>query len=243
MARLNTDGAPTGSVSSGGVPIVRRMSGMRKAIAQRLTQSKTQIPHFYLRMQVRVDALVDMREAARRSTGKAPSINDYLVRAVALALLDVPGVNIQVHGDDIHQFPHADIAVAVSTDSGLLTPIVFAAETKAVATLSSEVSTLAAAARAGKLRTEQVKGGSFTISNLGMYGIDEFDAIINPPQGAILAVGALRRRPVEIQHALAFANTLNLSLSCDHRAIDGAMGAQFMGKLRERLEDPSSLTR
>jgi pyruvate dehydrogenase E2 component (dihydrolipoamide acetyltransferase) len=227
--------------ASPGTRIVR-MSPMRRAIAQRLAQSKRDIPHFYLRMEVRTDALAEMRTQARKATGAAPSFNDYLVRAVALSLMEVPDVNIQVHGEEIHHLAHADVSIAVATDKGLFTPIVFAAETRSVADITQETARLAAAARNGTLSAEQMKGGSFTISNLGMFGIDEFDAIINPPQGAILAVGAIQRRPIEAGHALCFANLMRLTLSCDHRAIDGALGATYMAKLRRLIESPERLT-
>lgn len=226
-----------------GVTEVIKMSPMRKAIARQLSHSKSTIPHFYLRMQVQVDTLLAMRERAKQSTGEAPSINDYLIRAVALALKQHPDVNIQVHGDEIHRFATADIAVAVATDKGLLTPILHAADSKSVARISAEVKMLAERARANKLQPEEFQGGSFSISNLGMFGIDQFDAIINPPQGAILAVGATRRQPTETAHALSFATTMQLSLSCDHRAIDGALGAKFMATLRNLIEGPAQLTK
>ncbi len=217
------------------------MSMMRKAIARQLTLSKTTIPHFYLRMSVRIDALQAMRQRARESVGQAPSVNDYLVRACALALAANPDVNVQVHGDAIHRFRHADISVAVATDKGLVTPVVTAAETKSVAKISAEIAELARRAREGKLKAEEFQGGSFSLSNLGMFGIDQFDAIINPPQGAILAVGAAQRRPVESEYTLSFATMVQLSLSCDHRAIDGAVGAKFMAELRRLIESPELL--
>ncbi len=217
------------------------MSMTRKAIARQLTLSKTTIPHFYLRMSVKVDALQAMRERAKASVGQAPSINDYLVRACALALAANPDVNVQVHGDAIHRFKHADISVAVATDKGLITPVVRAAETKSVAQISAEIAELATRARANRLKAEEIQGGSFSLSNLGMFGIDQFDAIINPPQGAILAVGAAQRTPVETDYALSFATVVQLSLSCDHRAIDGAVGAKFMAELRRLIENPQAL--
>ena len=217
------------------------MSMMRKAIARQLTLSKTTIPHFYLRMSVRIDALQAMRQRARESVGQAPSVNDYLVRACALALAANPDVNVQVHGDAIHRFRHADISVAVATEKGLVTPVVTAAETKSVAKISAEIAELARRAREGKLKAEEFQGGSFSLSNLGMFGIDQFDAIINPPQGAILAVGAAQRRPVESEYTLSFATMVQLSLSCDHRAIDGAVGAKFMAELRRLIESPELL--
>ncbi|WP_321390480.1 2-oxo acid dehydrogenase subunit E2 [Emcibacter sp.] len=226
--------------AAGTVEVVK-MSPMRKAIAKSLSHSKSTIPHFYLRQKVRIDAILGLRAQAKAATGEAPSINDYIVRACAIALGRHPDVNVQVHGDEIHRFADADISVAVATDKGLITPIVRAANNLSVAAISREVRQLADKARAGRLQPEEFQGGSFSVSNLGMYGIDQFDAIINPPQGAILAVGAGSRQPIEIDHALAFATVMELSLSCDHRAIDGAVGAQFMKTLRELLETPGEL--
>ena len=219
------------------------MSPMRKAIARQLSLSKSSIPHFYLRNTVRVDALMAMRARAKQATGEAPSLNDYLIRACALALAAHPDVNIQVHGDEIHRFAEADIAVAVATDKGLLTPIIRGAQAKSVAAISAEMKALAARARAGRLAAEEFQGGSFSLSNLGMFGIEQFDAIINPPQGAILAVGAARPQTTSLDHALAFVTTLSLSLSCDHRAIDGAVGAKFLAELSRLIETPEALTR
>ncbi len=221
--------------------VIERFTPMRKAIARQLTTAKTTIPHFYLRMSAKMDSVVALREQLRPDGGAAPSLNDYLLRAVALALAESPGVNIQVHGDAVHRFADADVAVAVATDRGLITPIVRAANTKPVGTIAAEVRDLAERARTGRLRADEYTGGTFTVSNLGMYGIDEFDAIINPPQGAILAVGAARRRAVETNGSLQLATTVNLSLSCDHRAIDGAVGAQFLATLRGLLEQPDRL--
>jgi pyruvate dehydrogenase E2 component (dihydrolipoamide acetyltransferase) len=227
---------PTGSTE------IIKMSPMRKAIAKALTLSKSTIPHFYLRSRIRIDALMALRAQARAATGEAPSINDYIVRACALALMQHRDLNIQVHGDEIHRFASADIAVAVATDKGLITPIVRAADQLSVASISRTVKALADKARAGKLQPEEFQGGSFSISNLGMFGIDQFDAIINPPQGAILAVGAGTRQPIEIGNALAFATIVEMSLSCDHRAIDGAVGAAFMRTLKGLIEEPALLT-
>lgn len=220
---------------------VSRLSATRKAIARQLTLSKSTIPHFYLRTQLNLDALSALRTESKRSTGTTPSLNDYFIRACALALMQVPDVNIQVHGDAIHRFRDADIAVAVAADRGLITPIIRAAQTKSVHVLAEELRSLAERARAGRLHAGEIDGGSFTVSNLGMFGIDQFDAIINPPQGAILAIGSASARPIEHGGGLRIATTAHLSLSCDHRAIDGAVGARFLVTLRELLEAPARL--
>jgi pyruvate dehydrogenase E2 component (dihydrolipoamide acetyltransferase) len=230
-----------------GVPLraaaaeVIRMSSMRKAIARQLTFSKGTIPHYYLRRQVQLDALQALRADLKRQTGAAPGLNDYLLRATALALCEVPDVNIQVHGEEIHRFPDSNIAVAVATDRGLITPVLRAAQSKPVQVLSTELKPLVERARAGRLRAEDVEGGSFTVSNLGMFGVEQFDAIINPPQGAILAIGAATRQPVERDGGIAFASFAWLSLSCDHRAIDGAVGGQFLAALAELVASPHRL--
>ena len=247
LSFLSPAAAPLDDVSSArpaaGSTEIIKMSPMRKAIAKALTLSKSTIPHFYLRSRVRIDALIALRAQAKAATGEAPSINDYIVRACALALMQHRDLNIQVHGDEIHRFASADIAVAVATDKGLITPIVRAADQLSVASISRTVKALADKARTGKLQTQEFQGGSFSISNLGMFGIDQFDAIINPPQGAILAVGAGTRQPIEIGNALAFATIVEMSLSCDHRAIDGAVGAAFMRTLKGLIEEPTLLTK
>jgi len=235
-AGIGTDLRP----AAGAFEVVR-MSATRKSIARQLTLSKSTIPHFYLRTQVNLDALLGLRADKKRSIGSAPSVNDYFIRATALALMQAPDINVQVHGDEIHRFRNADISVAVATDKGLITPVIRAAQTKPVKAISEELRSLIDRARAGKLRTGEIEGGSFTVSNLGMFGIDQFDAIINPPQGAILAIGAASPRPIERGGGLSIATTAQVSLSCDHRAIDGAVGARFLAALRDLIEAPQGL--
>jgi pyruvate dehydrogenase E2 component (dihydrolipoamide acetyltransferase) len=214
------------------------MSSMRRTIARRLTEAKSTIPHFYVRRRVRADRLMALRKAL---TGPKPSLNDYLIKACALALIEVPQVNIQVHGNAIHRFPHADVAVAVATEKGLVTPIVHAADTRSVAEIAEAMQGLAQRARTGKLTTEEFSGGSFSLSNLGSFGVEQFDAIINPPQGAILAVGTARPEPIDDDGAIRIVPVLHLSLSCDHRAIDGADAGRFMAALAELIENPKLL--
>lgn len=221
-----------------GAPEVVPMSAMRRTIARRLTQAKQEIPHFYVRRRVRADRLLALRAAA---SGERPSVNDYLIRACALALREVPALNVQVHGADIHQFAQADIAVAVATDRGLVTPIVFAADSLAPAEIGARMRELAQKARSGRLRPEEFTGGSFSLSNLGGFGVEQFDAIINPPQGAILAVGTARPEPIDDDGALRIVPVLHLSLSCDHRAIDGADAGRFMAALARLIEQPTLL--
>ena len=221
---------------AGAVEVIA-MTPLRKAIARRLTEAKQQIPHFYLRRRVRADRLLAVRGG---STVRA-SVNDYLVRAVALALVEVPGVNIQVHGTEVHHFASADIAIAVATEKGLLTPVLRGAEQMSLAEIGEAIADLAARARAGKLKQDEIEGGSFSLSNLGPYGVEQFDAIINPPQGAILAVGAARPEPIDDDGAIRIVPVLHLSLSCDHRAIDGADGARFLAALADLIEHPERL--
>lgn len=233
-------GAPF--VASPNPPRIAPMDRIRKVVARRLTQSKQEIPHFYLRMTVSVEALLELRKTANMVLGVKASINDYLVKACAIALAEHPNVNIQVHGDDIHHFSHADIAVAVATKSGLVTPIVRGADEMRVDQIAGATAGLIDKAKHGKLGHADLEGGTFSISNLGMFGIDQFDAIINPPQGAILAVGGITRSLVESADGEAvFESQMALSLSCDHRAIDGAVGAQFMARVKDLIEAPEGL--
>ena len=214
------------------------MTPMRKAIARRLTEAKTTIPHFYVRRRVRADRLLALRAA---SPAPRASVNDYLLRACALALMEVPQVNIQVHGDTVHRFADADISVAVATDKGLITPVLRGANRLGLAEISVQVAALAQKARDGRLRPEEFEGGSFSLSNLGPFGVEQFDAIINPPQGAILAVGTARPEPIDDAGAIRIVPVLHLALSCDHRAIDGADGGLFLSALAALIENPERL--
>ena len=236
-ASADEDGHSPARPASGTVEVLP-MTAMRRTIARRLTEAKQNIPHFYLRRRVRIDRLATLRSAL---DGQRPTINDYLVKACALALMEVPQVNIQVHGNDIHRFADADISVAVATERGLMTPIVTAAQSLSVVDISRVVADLAQRARSGHLTAEEISGGSFSLSNLGGHDIDQFDAIINPPQGAILAVGTARSEPIDDDGAIRLVPMMHLSLSCDHRAIDGADGARFMAALAALIEAPHLL--
>jgi pyruvate dehydrogenase E2 component (dihydrolipoamide acetyltransferase) len=218
-------------------------SQMRKSIASRLQESKQQAPHFYLTIDCHID---DLLAARRRLNEKAPegvkiSLNDLVIRAAAMALIDVPDANVSWGGDHTRRFQHADIAMAVAIDGGLVTPIIWAAETMGLAALSKTTADLAERARHGQLRAADYSGGSFTISNLGMYGIREFAAVINPPQAAILAVGAGEQRPVVVDGALAVATLMTVTLSADHRAVDGAVGARWLQSFKGFIEHPVTM--
>ena len=216
-------------------------TAMRRAIAQRLTQSKQSIPHFYLTIDCDVGALVALRGALEAQAGFKPSLNDFLVRAVALALKEVPGINASWGDDAVQRHAVVDVSVAVATPGGLVTPIVRDADAKSLRTISAEIRSLVERARAGPLKAHEIQGGSFTISNLGMAGIREFSAIVNPPQSCILAVGASEQRAVVRDGALAIATLMTCTLSADHRLVDGVLGAEFLAALRRLVEAPLSL--
>lgn len=213
-----------------------KMTSMRATIARRLLESKQSIPHYRLSIDVDMTALLTYRAAANSAGNGRVSVNDLLVRATALALTRHPTVNSQLQGDEVVKFSQADICVAVATDNGLVTPVIRAANTKSVQQIGAETTALAERAKAGRLTRDEISGGSFTISNLGMYGIDRFDAIINPPQVAILAVGAGVDRALVRNGSVVSAKVATLTLSCDHRVVDGAVGAQFMATLRTIIE-------
>lgn len=220
-----------------------KLNGMRKTIAKRLTEAKQTIPHFYLTIDCEIDELLNFRSKlnAMPNAKVKFSVNDFVIRAVALALIDEPDANVTFHGDYLRRYSQADVCVAVAIEGGLVTPIVKAANLKSLSEISTEVKDLAEKARAGKLSPEAYQGGSFTISNLGMYGIKHFDAIINPPQACILAVGAGEQRPIVKNGTLVAANMMTCTLSIDHRALDGAVGANFLKALKAYIENPLSL--
>jgi pyruvate dehydrogenase E2 component (dihydrolipoamide acetyltransferase) len=238
--------APSGDLEA---PEVRPLSMMRKAIARRLTESKQTVPHFYLTIDVDADPLHHLREqinadlAADAADGKAAkvSFNDLLVKACAIALVRVPECNAQFTPEAILIHRRVDISVAVAVAEGLVTPVVRDAETKSVLQIAAEVRELAARAKAKKLKPEEMANGTFSISNLGMYGIDAFAAVINPPEGAILAVGQVRREPVVKGESVVAGRRLAMTLSCDHRVVDGAVGATFLKVLRGLLERPTQI--
>ena len=218
------------------------LTAMRKVMARRLSEAKRSIPHFYLTIDCELDALLEMRRTLNaKSDDYALSVNDFVVRACALALRRVPEANASWAGDKIIRYLTVDVAVAVALDDGLITPVIRNADQMGLAAISGAMKELAARARAGKLLPEEYQGGGFTVSNLGMYGIREFAAVINPPQGAILAVGAGEKRPVVKDGALAVATVMTCTLSCDHRVVDGALGARFLAAFKGYVEDPVTM--
>lgn len=237
------------------------LSNMRKTIAKRLTEAKSSIPHYYLTSELHIDKLIAIRkklnsllEAEAKKKGEKPlklSINDFIVKACALACLRVPEANSSFMDTFIRQHNRVDVSIAVSTEAGLITPIVFDAHTKGVATISQEVATLAGRARQGKLQPREFQGGTFTVSNLGMFGsVDHFTAIINPPQSCILAIGAARRTliPATAEEGSApndapykAVTALKVTLSCDHRVVDGAIGAVWLQHFKQFMEEPYTM--
>ncbi|MBE71921.1 MAG: pyruvate dehydrogenase complex dihydrolipoamide acetyltransferase [Thalassospira sp.] len=218
-------------------------SGMRKTIARRLTESKQQVPHFYLTVDCELDNLLSTRKQLNEKAGEGVkiSVNDFIIRAVSLALKKVPAANSIWTDKATLQCKKQDISVAVAIEGGLITPVVRDAGSKGLAEISGEMKALAGKARDGKLKPEDYQGGTFSVSNLGMFGIKDFSAIINPPQGCILAVGAGEQRPVVKDGALAIATVMTCTLSVDHRAVDGAVGAEFMAEFKKLIEDPLSM--
>lgn len=235
--------AATPTLGSGDTYEAVPHSNIRKVIARRLLEAKTTIPHFYLTVDCEIDALLKLRAELNAMRGPADkiSVNDFIIKASAQALSTVPSANAIWTDDAIHRLKSIDISVAVATDDGLITPIVRNAEQKSIGTISAEIRSLAQKARANKLRPEEYQGGGFSVSNLGMYGIGSFSAIINPPQSCILAVGAAARRPICRNEDIVAATVLTCTLSVDHRSVDGALGAKLLGAFKGCLESPLAL--
>lgn len=222
------------------------VDGMRKTVARRLTESKSTVPHFYLTIDCQIDNLLTARKDlnAKSPVGDIDykiSVNDFIILASALALVKVPKANASWAGDSILLHSHADISIAVAVDGGLITPVIREAESKGLAKIANEMKDLAQRARDRKLMPEEYQGGTFSISNLGMFGIREFSAVINPPQGAILAVGAGEQRPVVRDGVLGVATMMSVTLSCDHRVVDGALGAELLSVFKGYIEDPVTM--
>lgn len=217
-------------------------SRMRRVIAERLSEAKRSVPHFYLRVECEIDALLDVRRRLNEAED-APriSLNDFVIRAAALALREVPDANVSWVDGTLRRFERVDVSVAVATEGGLVTPVVRGAERKGLAAIAVEMRDLAERARARKLAPEEYRGGTFSVSNLGMYGVEAVYPILNPPEACILGVGAAERRPVVRGDDLAAATVVTLTLSADHRAVDGALGARLLDAIRRRLEDPLAM--
>jgi len=218
-----------------------KLSNIRKTIARRLTEAKQQVPHIYLTVDIQLDALLKLRSelnAGLASRNVKLSVNDLLIKALAQSLIAVPECNVAFAGDQMLKYDRADISVAVSIPAGLITPIIVAAETKSVSAISLEMKDLAERARDGKLQPQEYQGGTASISNMGMFGIKQFEAVINPPQGMIMAIGAGEKRPYVINDSLQIATVMSATGSFDHRAIDGADGAKLMKAFKELVENP-----
>ena len=223
---------------------VEKLGNMRKTIARRLTEAKATVPHYYLTIDIRLDALLKLRGDLNKSLeprGIKLSVNDLLIKALGVALITKPKCNVSFAGDTLIKYSRADVAVAVSIPNGLITPIITDAGGKGVAAIATEMKDLAARAKDGKLQPHEYQGGTASLSNLGMFGIKQFDAVINPPQGMILAVGAGEQRPYVIDGALGIATVMTATGSFDHRAIDGAEGAELMKALKDLIEAPLGL--
>ena len=216
-------------------------SSMRKTIAERLVQSKNEAPHFYLSLDCNIDQLLKIRNMINLKSNDQYkiSVNDMIIKAASSALIKVPQANASWENDNTRYFKNTDISVAVAIEGGLITPIIKNVQSKGLLEISEDMKTLANKAKDGKLLPEEYIGGSFSISNLGMYGIKEFSAVINPPQGAILAVGSGEKRPIVINDHVIIANMMTVTLSCDHRVVDGAVGAQFLSVFKDYIENPS----
>ena len=218
-----------------------KLSNMRKTIARRLTESKQQVPHIYLTVDIQLDALLKLRgelNAGLASRNVKLSVNDLLIKALAQSLIAVPECNVAFAGDQLLKYSRADISVAVSIPAGLITPIIASADSKSVSAISTQMKDLAARAKEGKLQPPEYQGGTASLSNMGMYGIKQFEAVINPPQGMIMAIGAGEKRPYVVNDSLQIATVMSATGSFDHRAIDGADGAKLMKRFKELVEKP-----
>jgi pyruvate dehydrogenase E2 component (dihydrolipoamide acetyltransferase) len=217
------------------------LSATRKTIARRLAEAKQQIPHFYLSIDINMEGGLERRQQINAQGAHKVSVNDVVMRAGVLALQSVPDVNIHLVEDEIRRFRRVNLAMAVATERGIITPVIHRAETLGIGELAQQSAALGEKTRNATLTREDLEGGTFTVSNLGMYGVTDFQAIINPPQGAILALGVCEERIIPAADGFAKARMLRATLSCDHRAIDGALGAQFLSKLKAVLENPGEL--
>ncbi len=230
---------PVGAKPDRSVPL----SGMRRVIAQRLLESKTTIPHFYLNIEIDTEPLMSLREqvnaASLANEGPKYTVNDFVMRAAVLAVGAVPAVNASFQGDAILHYGEVHLSVAVAVEDGLVTPVIRSAQSKSIRDLAGELKDLAARARDKKLAPEEMQGGTITISNLGAFGIGSFDAIINPPQAAILSIGTIAKQPVvDARNQIVPGQRMWVGMSCDHRVIDGAVGAKFLAELKRFLENP-----
>ena len=235
---------PSTALGTGIPHEVVKLSNMRKTIARRLTESKQTVPHIYLTVDIRLDALLKLRgelNASLESRGIKLSVNDMLIKALGAALMAVPKCNVSFAGDTMLQYSRADISVAVSIPNGLITPIITDAGGKSISTVATEMAALAAKAKDGKLQPHEFQGGTASLSNMGMMGIKQFEAVINPPQAMIMAIGAGEKRPYVVDDALAIATVMSATGSFDHRAIDGADGAELMKVFKELVEKPLGL--
>lgn len=247
IVRADVENVSSPVQTSAGVPPVmeagsyetQSLTGMRKVIAQRLTESKQTVPHFYLTVDCELDALLTLRKDLNNNLeNEKISVNDFVIKATAQALKAVPESNASWGGDHIKLYNTADVSVAVAVEGGLWTPVVRACEQKTLRQISTEIKDLAGRARKGKLMPEEAQGGSCSVSNLGMYGIKDFKAIVNPPQGLILAVGAGEKRPVVRGDSLAVATVMTVTVSVDHRVVDGAVGSEFLQAFKKYIENP-----
>ena len=239
LAKVRSAAAPAPEIDSG---VEVKLSTLRKTMAARMSEAKSRIPHLYCSIDVNIDRLMRLRQSVNESDADVrTTLNDYVIRAAAMALNTNRGMNVQYKDDVLLQFRHADISVAMAVESGLVTPIVRAAETKSVLEIAAEVKDLAAKAQDRKLRPEEYDGGTFTISNVGMFGLTQSWPIINPPQAGILGVGCAANKPIVVENEITIATIMTLTLSADHRVVDGALAGTFLASIKQYLERPAQL--